>query len=496
MKQRAKVLLLSLLLLQFLQCVNLFNKRPFMDEGIYLTSAWMYLQGAVPYVEFILVKPIGIVWAFAAIFSFFEPSIATARIFMAFLSMAQLLLVFLITKKMFKSEEAGLAAALLFAIWNIPFSNYLTANEPFMTLLQSIALLSLYVFLYERKSNLALIGFSLALGLSILFKQTAAIIAVFFAGIFIWLYSREKKALPKANFPGVFPGGKKTLPSAKEMMIIATGFVLPGLLMVGHILQLNAWNEFVEIMFFPIGLAESASFLVIDARILIALGAFAFVPVALVGLVAKSRLAKGNESKLVLLLLWFLAGFINMFPFRGCCFHLIPALPAASIIGGFAVVWAMQNRDRRELLLFSGAVLLLSVAASISVQAVIASDTYSFIPLNNVAEYVEQHTGHDERILVMPSVPELYFLSKRKPSARQLQFFDEFTPEFQQQILEQIIENKPAMVVYFSRESELAYIGPPLVDDYIKENYRQKEVIELIPPLYRFFKYVFILEPK
>ncbi|MBN2067762.1 MAG: glycosyltransferase family 39 protein [Candidatus Diapherotrites archaeon] len=479
MRQRAKAILGMLMLLQFLQCMNLFNRRPFMDEGIYLTSAWMYMQGAIPYVEFILVKPLGIVWAFAALFSLVEPTIFNARAFMALVSLAQLAMIFLIAKRAFKSEQAGLAAAFLFVLWNIPFSNYLTANEPFMALFQSIAILSLYIFLYEKKSSIALVGFSLSLGISMLFKQTAAIFAVLFAAAFIWLHLREKKALP----------------SAKEFGILAAGLALPGLIMLVHIWQLNAIPEFVEIMLFPIGLAESASFLVIDSRILIALGAFAFVPVALIALWKKSRIAKGSEKALMLLLLWFLAGFINMFPFRGCCFHLITALPAASVIGGFAIAASLEKRENKLLLLFTAAVLALSIIASVSMQSVLASDTYCFDQIEDVAQYVKQNTGPEERILVMPTVPELYFLSKRQPSARQLQFFDEFTPEFQQQILEQVKENRPVMVIYFSQQRQLLYTGPELVDDYIKENYTEREAIALEPALYKFFNYAIILEP-
>ena len=183
MRQRTCAILALLLLLQFLLCANLSGKRPFMDEGSYLSSAWLFSKGETPYTGFILEKPLGIVFTFSALFSAFPASILSARLAMAAVAMLQLLAIFFIAKKFFDSEPAALAAGFLFAMWSIPFSSYLTSNEPFMALLSSIALFFMHEYLVKKRSYPALIGFGLPLGLSILFKQTMVVYSAFQGGI-------------------------------------------------------------------------------------------------------------------------------------------------------------------------------------------------------------------------------------------------------------------------------------------------------------------------
>jgi len=480
MRQRTCAILALLLLLQFLLCANLSGKRPFMDEGSYLSSAWLFSKGETPYTGFILEKPLGIVFTFSALFSAFPASILSARLAMAAVAMLQLLAIFFIAKKFFDSEPAALAAGFLFAMWSIPFSSYLTSNEPFMALLSSIALFFMHECLVKKRSYPALIGFGLPLGLSILFKQTMVVYSAFFAIAFFALCWRWKKQLP----------------SKKETALLFFLIAAPAAIMCAYLLLINSFNEFVATMLFLSSLVESGSFLVIDARSLIAVAAFAFMPVALIGLLAKTRFTEKKEKELLLLLLWFSVGFVNMFPFRGCCFHLLPSLPAASLIGGFIAAKAMQKKHGKKLLLFSVVAILSAAAAAIGSQMVFSSEAYGFENLATVCKFIEQNSGANERILVMPAVPETYFLSKRMPAASQMQFFDQYGEQFQQKMIGRIIQNKPVLVVYFSKEKNLQYTGPHLIDAFIRENFEETKKIELHPPLYKFFNYAIVLKPK
>ncbi|MDP2974095.1 MAG: hypothetical protein Q8N60_03530, partial [Candidatus Diapherotrites archaeon] len=125
-----------------------------------------------------------------------------------------------------------------------------------------------------------------------------------------------------------------------------------------------------------------------------------------------------------------------------------------------------------------------------------SSEAYGFENLATVCKFIEQNSEANERILVMPAVPETYFLSKRMPAASQMQFFDQHGEKFQQKMIGQIVQNKPVLVVYFSKEKNLQYTGPYLIDAFIRENFEETEKIELHPPLYKFFNYAIVLEPK
>ena len=95
------IILAAILLLQFVLLATLFHQRPFLDEGRYTTAGWMFSQGAVPYLDIISPKPPGVEFVLSAVFSLFGASLFNARMLMVLVACAQIVVVFVIARKMF-----------------------------------------------------------------------------------------------------------------------------------------------------------------------------------------------------------------------------------------------------------------------------------------------------------------------------------------------------------------------------------------------------------
>ncbi len=478
----AKKTLLALLLVFFLQALllaNLVGQRPFLDEGRYTTAGWLISRGALPYVDMLSPKPPGIEFVLAAAFSLFGASMLTARMLMAAVACAQTFIVFLIARKMF-GERAALFSALFYALWSVQFSAYIAVIEPFLALFASIAVLFLYSYLFEEGKERQLFAGCFFLGMMIIFKQTMLPFALGMLG-FLFLFNYFKKK--QAAFP-------------RPAAIALSGFVAIPLLFLLYLLATNTLPDFIQLMLFPLGMLGSFFQIVLDTRVLVAVLAFSPIPM-LLWMSHKGFLPlKQKPFEIILLLLWFLFAFSNTFPFRGCCMHLLPSLPAASVAAGAVIYTGLRKPAHKGLAIFSLFILVSSIASALFFQYAFLSQEYSFRGIEEVASYIKENSGENDSILVLPASPELYFLSQRKPATRRLAFFHEYSEIEQQQTIDELLKNNPRFIVYFVRDSGDAFSGLALVDQFIKDNYGLGETIEMTPPLYKFFHYALVFEPK
>lgn len=485
MDRKIAIFLAAILLLQFLLLASLHSQRPFLDEGRYLTTGWLITQGKVPFVDMISSKPPGIEFALAAVFTLFGPSLLAARLFVAFIAVLQLLLIFAIGKKLF-NEKAGLLAALFYCLWSLGFSSYWAVIDPFLALISSIAVLLAAMLLFEVRSpksgclKLSLFGVFLALGM--LFKQTMVPFAILMLIALLALdYSRT---------------GRK--PSIKLLGSFAIGFFIVLAIFAAYLSLNNAFEPFLEAMLSPLQQPGSFSQVVIDARTLVAAVAFLPVPITLIALWKGFFNSRKKLFEIALLLAWFVFSFANALPFRACCMHILPALPAASILAGFLIWESLKRRGpslkQRVFLLFSIALLFCSVFAAGFFYKQLSSPTYSFSQAEKVASYVKGNTPKDESILVFPASPEIYFLALRQPAARQFVFFDPCSEQCQNLIVEDLSKTKPKFLVYLTDSKNAAESGMQAVDDFAVDNYFLLERIQLDPPLYKTYTYAFILQ--
>src|SRR3989344_4031275 len=132
------------------------------DEGYILDAALRFFQGQVPYKDFWIIYPPGIVYILGSLFWLFGPSLLLGRFLMVLVGLVISYLLYKVTRQLMPS--------LLFLSWGIPHLNF-----PWPTW---FALLFMLASLASVKSP-RLSGFFA--GLSLLFKQTLGIAVVFSA---------------------------------------------------------------------------------------------------------------------------------------------------------------------------------------------------------------------------------------------------------------------------------------------------------------------------
>lgn len=129
------------------------------DEGYILDAAWRFAQGQVPYRDFWIIYPPGIVYVLGSLFKVFGPNILLGRFLMVLVGLIISYLLFKVTRQLMPS--------LLFLSWGIPHLNF-----PWPTWFVLLFMLaSLATTNSPRLSGLFA-------GVSLLFKQTLGVAVV------------------------------------------------------------------------------------------------------------------------------------------------------------------------------------------------------------------------------------------------------------------------------------------------------------------------------
>jgi 4-amino-4-deoxy-L-arabinose transferase-like glycosyltransferase len=477
------VALLLVFVLQAALFIGLAQSRPLPDEGRYLTTGWMICQGKVPFVDTFSPKPPSIEFVLAGLFALFGPSYLVARLLSVLVALAQIALLFVFVKKIF-GEKAALLSALFYALWSSGFSGYFAIIEPFLALFSTAAVFFSYSFLFEGQKSKHLCLFGFFLGLTVVFKQT---MIPFAAAMLV--------ALIALNY-----FKNKRIVSVKKISFFALGFVAVPFLLLLYLLANNALPQFIEAMLFPLSQMENFGSVIIEARALIAVAAFSAVPIALIAFFAKKIGGRENLIEISLLFAWFVFSISNALPFRGCCLHLLPLLPPASIFAGFLIARSLSGAKKglpeKLFAFFSICLLVASAFAAGFFFFVLSAPAYSFSSAEQVALFVKQNSSTQDTILVFRASPEIYFLSQRMPGARQFIFFDPCDEKCQGAVIADMRQRKPEIVVYFMHNSEKAESGMLLLDSFVQENYNTLEAMQLQPPLYRFYTHAVILKKK
>ena len=495
-KNKILIVLAALAIVQILLYAGLFQQMPFFDEGFYLAGGAAVAGGETPYVDFFAMKNPGVFFTLAFLFNAAGATLLTARIFMALIAVLQILLIFILARKMFNEKTAIIASA-FYVIWSVFYPAFWATIEPFTTLISTAAVLFLYMYLFERQKTVHLFLFALFIGLSLLFKQTLIFFAVA-AIIFFLAFRIFNRKKPGKMF------------SLKELVVFLAGLVIFPLLLALYLFANNIFPAFWEAVFiFPLKLIGWFAGVNIGVSLLAGLIPFAFVPALL--LLIYFRRKPGEKLlnwKLLLIAFWFLAALTNILPYNGCCLHFIYFLPALSIISGFAIFLAFQKlpniqeakpaarRVIKAIRIYSVVIIFLSLAVSAGIYTYYTSPTYSFSDINQIADYVKSNTAETEKIFVIEATPELYFLSQREHASKYLYLFEVSNiPKVLEETTTVLEAQKPAMIIYFSRTAA-AEIPFPSIRALIAENYVLEKTFNLQQPLYKFYRHAFIFVPR
>lgn len=359
---------------------------------------------------------------------------------------------FVVAKKIFKSEKWALVTNLLYLVWQPFFEGYVLWIDLFIPLLLLPSFYLGYSWL-ESKKNSHLFPLGFFLGLALLFKQTAAPLVVLV--ILLVLFWTKK---------------------LKSVFLLALGLLIPTFVLIYYIIGLEAWNDFYY------------------WTITFNLTTFAQMGRKypdLVGLIKSSviyGLAGGSWLYLIIKsksrgLFWLGAFFLGSLVFAYARFdfvHLQPALPFAILI----IISTTIRLPRRIRLLFIG---FLFIAAIYFVppfyKANMSTKILFFGELERrVSEKVSEFAEPGESVFAFATMPHLYQMTNTLPPGKVFVFqFPWFMLEAEEIVLSGIIRDPPRVVV---RDKEATTGGENLIShmqkiqSFIDEKYKVVDIIE------------------
>jgi len=431
--------LAAILALQLTIHLLLSSSIHYVDEGHYLTYAWLTNKGWLIYRDFFDHHSPGLPFLCALAFSILGETFQTGRLLTAIFQLGITLLVFLISKKMF-GPGIGLSASLAYALSEPIYGGLWMVTEPFYSFFLAASVLALSGG--RGAPNILLSG--LLIGIAILFKQSA-----------IW-------ALPAFALYLIFE--KRPIPSIAFLFL---GASIPPLCLAAYF----AWQGALgDLIYGTIGY----NFFVIGSKTLGVPVPYELpwlLPLAAVGGYSLLTFRKGNA----LLLAWFFAALLDSFPeFR--IVRLLPSLAPVSVLFALAIRTPLKQPVLRGGLigLTVPVLFFLALAIGLAFPPDELDPTHALI---RASEYVASHTQEDEPIFAAPFLPGAYFFSKRLPASRYL-FYGYWgtTEEMQAETIAALEEKKPRFVLY-SEDPNLPYHRlfksyAPLIEGYIWKNYR------------------------
>jgi 4-amino-4-deoxy-L-arabinose transferase-like glycosyltransferase len=181
---------------------HLFNVVHDYDEGAWSLAARFISQGYLPYRDFVLVHPPFYEFVLAAVYKVFGYSFFYGRYLSIALSLACIILIYFIGRKMYH-PVAGIAAAALFAVsTEMVYFGRRSVQETLGIFLILLAIYFAFDFIENRKQN-RLLWCGLVLGLAVATKYVfiPAVIAIIVTVIMLSMGERFWKSIKKLGEP-------------------------------------------------------------------------------------------------------------------------------------------------------------------------------------------------------------------------------------------------------------------------------------------------------
>ncbi len=384
------------------------------DEGLYVLIASQWLSGHPPYTTVFEIKPIGIFAIFAAALGVLGDSIASIRfITVAFVYLTSVVLL-LLAKRLFRSEAAGVVAAISYPVLTLGLQGLSSNTELFFIFFNALGLLFLVVStsnpeLDRRKASLYALAAGLSFGAAVQIKYVVAVeIALFIAYFALARYCSVRHALA-------------------VLAMLAIGGALPSILAIGYL-----WTQDV------LGLYLASNF---DAnKRYVAMGTsqeiwnglkhslqdwvkLAWVTAAaIVFLSIRARHARNTEPILGFVLLWLTIGFaeagLTLKFFKH--YYLVTMPPLCLLLAHASTRLHTPVGHRRTF------VAVLVVALGFPVARTIEKSYLPWISAYmtqgdvnvNIARYLKGQISPQDYIYVVNGQPIIYFLTKAQLPTR------------------------------------------------------------------------------
>jgi len=414
--------------------VACFRLRVFLCGEI-LSYSWLVSRNAVPYRDFFDLHFPGAYLLTGTVFGILGDDLVVARLMVAVVAGSAVVVTYILAATLCGSRRVGVLAAAFFAVWGPRFGINGLYYDNFLVVLYPLAAILLYTDFQKKRSMLALIGAGLVLGGAVCFKQHAlvglgcmfVVVTVINSGL-IGGFARDVARPVLFVTAGLLP-----LAGLCAYLTIAGG---DGTLM--RMLRATIVFSLVE--------ARNYSYLDMPLKSFLALlPAFLFVPIYLKLALWPHRGKGVTRGQGVFLGVWLLVSLSGVI--HQARTHLLgPALPFLSVAGGMVLgkvadclwgwlkdrrggTWALCCKSAGMSRVMLGFCLLGIVAGVGSVtilytnywgEGVIFSSTPTHAS-STIADRVADVTSPSDRIFVL-GTPEIYYLSRRMPSAPYVQF--------------------------------------------------------------------------
>lgn len=307
------------------------------DQGNYAYPAWAWLEGQMPYRDVYVFKPPGTVWIHALAQVLFGHSMVAVRILDIGWTVATALTIFAIVRRWsggngLAAPAAGLLYSFLYT--NFDFWNTCQTDGWFNLPLALAILLTTRVWTRESKDGVLVVAGAL-LGLAMMFKYTAAAMALPIAGILL------AAAWPDRRFARLF--GQLALGVVGAAAVIgATGYWLWANGAIAGFLDSQA----VLVPAYVAKTGKTSGFLDKPALLydrLTKLKELRFELLLLCLGLPLVAVRFRREPAMLFAVLWYVGGLASTVAqnkyFR---YHFLSTLPGAAILGAFAVAAALQ----------------------------------------------------------------------------------------------------------------------------------------------------------
>jgi len=450
------------------------------DEGEYAYAGQLLLHGTPPYVLAYNMKFPGVYYANAAILAAFGSTPRAIRIGLLLVNAASILLLFALGRRLL-GPSAAAASAATFALLSLDrWVLGVFAHATHFVIL--FALAGLLVLLRGMGSGrrAGFLAAGVLLGISVLMKQQGVAFVCLAAGLVL--------ALPGA--PGARAGGGRVT----RLLLLGAGALLPGLVLLGVLAAQGVLGRF---WFWTVTYAAAYAAEVpwSEAGTWLALGwgtatraTRPFWGLAAAGLVALWIAPRDRRTRVFVtgLVLASGAAVCPGLYFREHYFILL--LPAVALLCGVAweTVSELAGRAVSPRAAAGLATLLLLVPAGVFAAAEwepLVSMTprefsrarfgpNPFIEAEEIAAYLRDHTDPGDRVAVVGSEPEIYFLSDRVSATGYIYTYGLVEPQpyavrMQDEMRAEIEAAAPAYLVYV--QVALSWLPSPGADPGIFE---------------------------
>jgi 4-amino-4-deoxy-L-arabinose transferase-like glycosyltransferase len=469
------------------------------DEGEYAYIAQQMLQGVPPYESAYSMKLPGIYFIYALSLAAFGQTITAIRLGLIIFNAATIIIIFLLTKRLF-GEIASVAAGAFYAILSVIGATLgMTANAEHFVLLPSLLGILLIVKHSKNRSISFVFWPALLFGLAFIIKQHGIFFAVFGA---LYLLCSRISSRP-VQWRKVF----------SEQLIFVAGVTVPFALVCLYYWQAGLFSKF---WFWTVTYAHTYSAMRTPAdglKSFMSNSEQIFVALPLIWLLALAGLGAVFARKNNRCFAVFIVGFL-VFSFLAVCpglyfrpHYFLFICPAAAVLAG--VGFGELKKLSAKFLTAS----LNNIVVALVVLAIIGDCFYQHWylyklspegisrlvypgrPFNEslrIAEYIKDNSSPEDSVAVLGSEPQIYFYSNRRSATRYIYMYPlmeshDYAKIMQQEMIAEIESERPKFIVYVdSRTSWLCKADSKnnifiWLERYSQEFYNIAGIVEMHP---------------